>query len=571
MNFKALESAQKLRGGYYTPEAIAAFLSRWALDGGAHSILEPSCGDGVFLSTLGAQIASASLWPGITVDAVELIPEEARKADQCAAKLRAAGAEVKIANEDFFRWLERAGQGRQWDAVIGNPPYIRYQYFDEDQRNWAELIFRRAGVPFSKRTNAWVPFVIASIERLCPGGRLAMVIPAELLYISHADGLRRLLEREMEQITVINLREIVFAGTLQGVILLLAVKRRHAPAVQLVREPQLTLFPDELCEDSTTLQIIEIDSADDLSQIDLALNHRTSVATSTQGLDGNWMLAVLAPDERRLVARLSRHPSVKRFAQIADVDIGIVTGANDFFVVDEQTVNRYEMQAIAFPMLAKSDLIRGITYTAHDHAINAHAGKAVYLLRFPARPLVELPVKMAEYIRWGEAQGLHTRFKCRIREPWYVVPYVWVAEVAMLKRSHKYPRLVLNECGAYSTDTAYRIRMRSDCIMRARDLTFLFMNSLTFLSAELEGRHYGGGVLEMVPSEIERLLIPFARVDAPRLADLDAMVRQRTDIDDLLTHTDSLILQGSLGLSPAEITVIHGAYQKLRARRLRVS
>ena len=409
MNFKALETAQKLRGGYYTPEPIAAFLSRWALDGGARSVLEPSCGDGVFFGALGARIAEASLWPGIKVDAVEIVLEEAEKADRRADTLRAAGAEVKIANEDFFRWLERAGQGQQWDAVIGNPPYIRYQYFDEDQRNWAELIFRRAGIPFSKRTNAWVPFVIASVEHLRPGGRLAMVIPAELLHVSHAGGLRRLLEREMEQITVINLREIVFAGTLQGTILLLAVKRHHAPTIQFVREPQLTLFPAELCEDSTALQIIEIDSADDLQHIDIALNHRTSVTTSTQGLDGNWMLAVLAPDERHLVARLSRHPAVKRFAEVADVDIGIVTGANDFFVVDEQTVARYELQAIAFPMLAKSDLISGLTYTAQDHASNTAAGKAVFLLRFPESPLAELPAKMAEYIRWGEDQGLHTR------------------------------------------------------------------------------------------------------------------------------------------------------------------
>ena len=479
----------------------------------------------------------------------KLILEEAAKAERRAEELRATGADVRIVNADFFRWLEKAGQGQQWDAVIGNPPYIRYQYFDEDQRNWAELIFSRAGIPFSKRTNAWVPFVIASVEHLSPGGRLAMVIPAELLHVTHAGGLRRLLEREMEQITIINLREIVFAGTLQGTILLLAIKRHHAPVTQFVREPQPTLFPTEWCEESTTLQIIEIDRADDLKYIDVALNHRTSVMTSTQGLDGNWMLAVLAPDERRLVARLSGHPSVKRFAEIADVDIGIVTGANDFFVVDEQTVDRYELQAIAFPMLAKSDLISGVTYTAQDHAFNAAAGKAVYLLRFPEKSLAELPAKMAEYIRMGEIQGLQTRFKCRIREPWYAVPYVWVSEVAMLKRSHKYPRLVLNEFGAYSTDTAYRIRMRPEYMTRGDDLVFSFMNSLTFLSAELEGRHYGGGVLEMVPSEIERLLIPLVGVDERKLAELDEMVRHRVDIDGLLMHTDLLILQNSLGLS----------------------
>ena len=40
----------------------------------------------------------------------------------------------------------------------------------------------------------------------------------------------------------------------------------------------------------------------------------------------------------------------------------------------------------------------------------------------------------------------------------------------MLKRSHKHPRLVLNERGADSTDTAYRIRMRPEYITRASDL-----------------------------------------------------------------------------------------------------
>ena len=148
---------------------------------------------------------------------------------------------------------------------------------------------------------------------------------------------------------------------------------------------------------------------DDLHQIDVALNHRTSATVSTQGLDGNWMLAVLVPDERRLVTRLSRHPSVKRFVQIADVDIGIVTGANDFFVVDEQTVDRYELQAIAFPMLAKSDLISGITYTAQDHRLNAEAGKAGLPAPFPRKTAGRITAEDGRIHPDGEESGLAAR------------------------------------------------------------------------------------------------------------------------------------------------------------------
>ena len=65
---KQAPSYQKLRGGYYTPMPIAAFLSSWAITSDADRVLEPSCGDGVFveaaakrLQILGAKNATAQL------------------------------------------------------------------------------------------------------------------------------------------------------------------------------------------------------------------------------------------------------------------------------------------------------------------------------------------------------------------------------------------------------------------------------------------------------------------------------------------------------------------------------
>ena len=143
-----------------------------------------------------------------------------------------------------------------------------------------------------------------------------------------------------------------------------------------------------------------------------------------EGGMGDWMQALLTDDERQLIARVTALPEVKCFVEIADVDIGIVTGANRFFVVDEATLHRYALQPIASPMLAKSDLIDGITYTLADHAANAARGKPVYFLQFPPKPLAELPPAMVAYLQTGVEQQLPTRYKCRIREPWYTVPYV---------------------------------------------------------------------------------------------------------------------------------------------------
>ncbi|HEX7734447.1 MAG TPA: N-6 DNA methylase [Ktedonobacteraceae bacterium] len=557
MNFKERETQQKLRGGYYTPLPIAELLSQWVLDQGARTILEPSCGDGVFLRALQSRALASGLAPRLVLDAVEISAEEAAKSEQAGVLLREAGAVARVVRHDIFSWLENGGgAGRQWDAILGNPPYIRYQYFEKEQRALAEQWFQRAGVPFSRLTNAWAALVLACIMHLKPGGSLALVLPAELLHIQHAGGLRQFLEREMETITLLNLRAMVFPGVLQGVILLLARKKTD-------------VCPTDTPEQPARMRLVELDNLASLATFSLdQLEHSALHGFSETA--GKWMLGLLSEEETRLLHRLRAYPAVRPFVEIARVDIGMVTGANSFFVVDQETLERFELASIASPMLAKSDLVRGITYTLNDHEANRQAGKAVFFLAFPARTLAELPAPMADYISSGEAQKLQERYKCRIRAPWYVVPYTWTAEMALLKRCHHFPRLIVNELGARSTDTAYRVRLHPHNATRARDLAFSFLNSLTFLCAELGGRHYGGGVLELVPSEIEKLLIPLRPVENQLFARVDTLIRQRVPLTELLTFTDPLILgHDGLGLTNAEIQIIRNAHQRLLKRRLR--
>jgi adenine-specific DNA-methyltransferase len=144
---------------------------------------------------------------------------------------------------------------------------------------------------------------------------------------------------------------------------------------------------------------------------------------------------------------------------------------------------------------------------------------------------------------------------------------VYTAPVAMLKRAHHFPRLVLNRLGAYSTDTAYRIQPM-EC--SAESLVYSFFNSLTCLCAELEGRHYGGGVLELVPSEIERLLLPKFDATERQVRALDERFRSVDVPSELLPIQDAKILT-SVGLSKVDAATLHAAWSRLRNRRQRVS
>jgi len=179
----------------------------------------------------------------------------------------------------------------------------------------------------------------------------------------------------------------------------------------------------------------------------------------------------------------------------------------------------------------------------------------------------QLPVSARRYLETGLAEQLHTRYKCRVRQPWYKVPSVYATPLAMLKRAHHYPRLVLNSARAYTTDTAYRIQSNG---MSPSALVFAFANSLTCLTAELQGRHYGGGVLELVPSEIERLLVPVLQPDPGRLASADTCFRKTNDsVAFLRQHGDSVLEE--IGLTSPDRDLLFDAWFRLRSRRQRTS
>ena len=543
MNFIINETAQKLRGGYYTPMDLATFLCQWVLEIKPKRVLEPSCGDGVFFS--GLRDAGAS--PKLSVTGFELNEEEAAKSKERAAQVGLSA--TKVHAMDFLGWAleNRKTKGELFDAVVGNPPFVRYQYLPEPFQAKAERVFRELELPFTKHTNAWVPFILASMTMLRPGGRLAMVVPSEIIHVMHAQSLRSYLGRECSRLVVVDPEELWFEGTLQGAVLLLAEKRRDSS------------------EKAQGLGIYEVKGRDFLKESPAKI-FATPHPINGKTVAGKWTRAFLNSETRNLVDELEAHPDVHRFAKVADVDVGIVTGANKFFLVDDDTVQTHGLERWAHPMFGRSEHCPGIIYDAKQHAANAERGKPTNFLWFQDE--APLRYKKAKgYIEAGEAESLHTRYKCRIRYPWFKVPSVYSTEIGMLKRSHDLPRLILNEVGAYTTDTAYRIRVLNGT--SAEQLVGSFINGLTSLSAELEGRHYGGGVLELVPSEIEKLLLPLPKNGRVDLRQLDNSIRSMSSQDFLTANTR--IVLGDLGLSESKQDCILAGWKRLRDRRHRVS
>ena len=84
MKLKENTTQRKLRGGYYTPQKLADYITKITLKD-KKKILEPSCGDGSFLKSI-KNILDNNDYNIEKIDAIEYIEEEANKSKRILYK-----------------------------------------------------------------------------------------------------------------------------------------------------------------------------------------------------------------------------------------------------------------------------------------------------------------------------------------------------------------------------------------------------------------------------------------------------------------------------------------------------
>jgi adenine-specific DNA-methyltransferase len=281
-----------------------------------------------------------------------------------------------------------------------------------------------------------------------------------------------------------------------------------------------------------------------------------------------WTSLLLTPSQVDAIAEARNLSVVSRLGATAKFEVAAVTGANAYFCVNREVVEEYDLEPWTVPLLPRVRHAEGLRYKLEDHKATAEAGAKAYLLDFSAdRPDPEARDRPASYLDVGEAADLHKRYKTRIREPWYRVPYIRPEPLLLSKRSHYYPRVILNESEAVTTDTIYRGRLTPESSVGAADFVASFHNSLTLASAEMEGRSFGGGVLELVPSEVSRLLVPLVPGMGCELEYLDDIAR-RGETENLVEKTDELLLKADIGFSQSLLDDLASSRGVLLQRRL---
>ena len=514
---KALPDADKLRGGYYTPDLMARFLAGWVAQAGPR-LLEPSCGDGAILKHL----AAASL----ETTGVELVADEAEKARQYAT----------VHESDLFEWLDQRAEQR-WDGVAGNPPYIRFGNWPETLREPALRLLQDAGLKPSRLTNAWVPFVVAATRAAREGGRVGLVLPAELLQVGYAAQLRQYLVDHFTELTVVTFRRLVFDGILQEVVLFLGV-RGTGPAH--IRTCHL--------DDTASLATAALDGP---------------AAPALRHDHEKWTKYFLLPEQIDALRLARTGGGLTLLSDWAEVDVGIVTGRNSFFTMTGPEAHARGIRDLCVPLVARSAQIPGLVYDQDAFREQEAIGTRCLLLNADATHAKHPP--LTAYVQDGEAESVHTGYKCSIRKPWWRTPSVWTPDAFMLRQIHTHPKIVINESEATTTDTVHRVRTKPGTDVR--QLAVAYFNSATFAFCEVMGRNYGGGIHELEPREAEALPVPAATLaDPDMILDLDRLIRLGK-IEKALDIADQALLIDGLGWTRNQVMLVRSAWADLAARR----
>jgi len=528
----------KQRGAYFTPPGLARVLAEQVIPAGGSplTVLEPSCGEASLL------LASADVATGKGLDVflhgIEIHPESADNARQIIAE---HGLQATIDVADFFSCSPR----RFADVVVGNPPYLRFHRHTGEVRESARVAARSAGVEINGLASSWAPFVVHATSMLKTGGNLGLVLPAELLHTSYAAPVRDFLSESFRQVKLILVDDLHFVNAQEEVVLLVAEGFGHETASHLA------------------VARLGNGSGVDLefSEVPLPENGQRWSGVLSQSIAGE------------VLAGLESSGGLVPLSSWGTVRLGAVTGANDFFTVDQTEVSKMGFDAEDLVRISPSGSrhLRALDFDDRDWATLVDSGARAYLFR----PAEDLSPAAKDKIRAGVQLDINERYKCRVRRPWWRTPLGSVPDLFITYMNQDLPQLAANVAGVHMINSVHGLKVRdglSDLAMELLPLAAL--NSATASDGELHGRSYGGGLLKLEPSEAKRWRVPSPDVITEVSGDLRRIKSQVKDLlkqghfAEAVQRVDDIVLP-AIRLDKDSADLLVAEWDTLRTRRQR--
>ena len=526
---------RRLLGAYYTPDALASILATWALAPGKGNVLDPSFGGCAFLNAATTILASRGISePGERVFGVDVDPS-------CMEYVRNDRnlVEKNCIIQDFLSLSPKDILGAPFHAIIGNPPYVRHHWFNGTTRKAGRAAMAAAGVTLPETASAWAYFLIHTLSFIAKNGRLAMLVPEAILQADYATVVRDLLTSRFDHVCLVHIRDRLFEGTDEAVVAVAA---------------------SQYGGNKGTLRVEAVERPEDLA----------AVLNTPKGKSSPFHLTT--PKGRRidsltvqLLGELEQHSAVKKISDVAIVRVGLVTGANKYFIRNAKNLKQIGVpQESCVQLISRTRWLSGLDFTKEDLQELVDADQQAILVR--PMPACENAPGIKQWIDEGIKAGIHERYKCTIRDPWFRVDLQPVPDAFATCARMGAPLIVLNRAGCQCTNAlhAMSLHCKSDASLPA--IAVGFLTSAVSVWAELHGRRYGGGVLKMEPGTLNRTPVPIVQSAEVAFDELNKLIRDGRETE-ARKRADDLVLGNQLGLPKKDIRRLQQAHAQLMTQR----
>jgi len=498
-----IEEQRKL-GKFETPRRIARFIVKWAIRKADDIILEPCIGSGILFFEAIQQLEQFHV-SGEVFKNVYGVDIDSTAVESVIEKL---GLDPSINSNIVCMDFLRATPNKELplvDVVICNPPYTRHQHLDEDyKKEIAKAVEEKTGIELSRQSGIYVYFLIHASRFLKENGRMAFVLPTNFLDVNYGVAVKKFLADNFRIVAIVLFpkRRLLFPKVLTTTCIVLLEKEKD-------RKNVVRFFKfDSLVSSQDLLRTIKNPN---LTQKSWATVNEICQTSLDPGKKWNHYFDLDIEEAKGLVP----------LKVIAKVKRGIATGANDFFILSDEKVQKLEIeQRFLKPVLMKARDVAFLDFSSKDFQKLRENGKRVWLVSSNLAKDKLRGTNLLRYIKQGEMKDLHHRHLTSSRRIWYSSEKRVPPPIIFTYMSRNRPRFILNETGILVLNTFHCIYPEKKAIGNRVELKALlaYLNSNKALSLlRKTGRIYSGGLLKVEPGELER----FPVIDFPRLTKSD--------------------------------------------------
>lgn len=376
-----------------------------------------------------------------------------------------------------------------FDLVLANPPYVRHGHIDSDYKQ--ELLQQYASLepsPVDKTSDLYCYFFARANEFLRPDGVQIFICSNSWLDSRFGNRLQQYLLTKTHIISLIDSRKKKqFSDA--DINTIVSIIRKSKP-----KDTNFVMLEGDfyVSIESQTLRNVMTISQQQLFQSGL----------DSQGIYGGQRLSLFHRAPRiyfQLIDALK--PQSCELQQLAQIRRGPSTGANEFFFMNEQEIEMYDIEEEFLHQIlrrpAECQSIRTSLSNRSEHLFSCSRSK-------------ESIAKSSalSYIHHGESKGYHQASTCRSRKFWYNVNPSDAAHILWMETMGSSHRVCLNDFSITHSDKFYGITLIDDTVDAVKLCVWLNSSPIILHKLLTSFNSLGLGALKTPVYEVKKIPVP---------------------------------------------------------------